>query len=414
MARVPKQPNLPLAKPAAPTGPQPCPDLLAEYTPMTSTERWRVEKFSMLAAEFQLIPTESWEKQMALFHEMAATDPRRWLFVQRLYGITPLIIPEGASPEAYRTLTRGELCAENGLSSDKHLQAELDAIRAMWGMITRRETEASTVETKAMVPARPMTEAKRESEVLKEFGFSDKMFVGVKIYDPTADQAVNPSRLVDREPGKNAEERAWFVARCEDWRTMYKEPRARTLVREALLNELYLMRLQDEMSLMTPSMSDFDRLDKRKASFEERYQNQLEKLESMFPDMNVAGRVSLRHVVSTLIGAHQDFYGDKNNVRRDALFTQAEIDVLMRQSTQSPVPQYRMSLSLLIVEAVHGLYDRDFRSKLAEKPTLLKKIDAAVRAAVDAARAGANEPLVDLEDGVLPGEGSQHPDLLEI
>ena len=85
----------------------------------------------------------------------------------------------------------------------------------------------------------------------------------------------------------------------------------------------------------------------------------------------------------------------------------------MRQSVQNPMPQYRLSLSLLVAETVRGFYNRSFRSALARRPGLLKKIDALARAGLNAAREAQKEPLVDLEAGVTPEEGDNFDDLLE-
>jgi len=91
-------------------------------------------------------------------------------------------------------------------------------------------------------------------------------------------------------------------------------------------------------------------------------------------------------------------------------FTASEIQVLIRQSVQNPMPQYRRSLSLRMAEAVHGFYGRSFRSALTNRPGLLKRIEAMTRAAINAAREAQNESLVDLEAGVMPEEGDHFED----
>lgn len=387
---------------------------LLEYLPVAGDEKWRVEKFSDLAAEFQFDAARA-EEQMAMFHELAQGHTRQWQFLRQLFGIHPLLIPDNAALEDFATLTRAQLCERHGLEKNQ-LQAELDAIRAMWGDFLKRsepEQEAASATPNIATEARTELGLDEGEAVLRDCGFPEKMFEGVMVFDPEADPKVNPSQIVKRDPEKNRAERDWFISRCEECRPMFREPGARTTVREMLYTELQLSRLQDEMATLTPGMPKYEKLDKLKTSIWDRYQTQLDKLESMFPDLNLAGRVTFRQVISTVIGAERDFYGDQNNKRRDALFTAAEIQVLMRRSIQNPEAQYRLSLSMLVTEAVHGLYDRNFRSTLAGKPTLLKKIDAAVKAAIKAAQEAQNEPLVDLEAGVTPVEGDNFDELIE-
>jgi hypothetical protein len=414
---MPRKTKKPEELPPAPTPPAPAPAVtewpaLVEYQPLASAERWRVEKFRELAAEFEFAPRQPAE-QMAAFHEVAATSTRGWELARRLFGINPQFLPDTANPEDFRTLGRAELCASRGLEA-KQLQAELDVLRAHWRQVAEGKWQP---EVRPRADARTTAPAQEEfaddgARLLKEAGFSERMFESVMLFDPSVKLEDNPAQLVPRSREKNLEEREWFVRRVGESRQMLGEPMARTLVREALLNELYLSRLQDEMSVLTPGMKEFDKLDRRKADLETRFQKQQEKLQEMFPDLNVAGRTSFRQVISSIFAAEQEFYGDRNNARRDALFTAAELQVLLRQSVQNPAPQYRFSTQLLVVEAVHGLYDRNFRSALEKKPGLLKRIDAAVRAAIEATRQALNEPLVDLENGVTPEEGDNYDDLI--
>ena len=96
----------------------------------------------------------------------------------------------------------------------------------------------------------------------------------------------------------------------------------------------------------------------------------------------------------------------------DKVHTATELEFLTREATagQERVgPRLRFSLNVAIVEAVHGLYDPNYRRQF--KPHVLKKIDAGVRAALDAGRQAQGEAVVNLEKGVRPGEGDDFPDL---
>jgi len=95
------------------------------------------------------------------------------------------------------------------------------------------------------------------------------------------------------------------------------------------------------------------------------------------------------------------------------LFAAAEIQVSMRQSVQNQIPQYRPSVSLVVAETVHGFYSRSFRSALAKRPCLVKRIDATAGDGINAAREAQNEPPVDLEAGVTPEKGGDFKDFVE-
>jgi hypothetical protein len=71
-------------------------------------------------------------------------------------------------------------------------------------------------------------------------------------------------------------------------------------------------------------------------------------------------------------------------------------------------PRYRFSLNVAIVEAIHGLHDPDFRTQF--KPGVLKMLDEGLRSGIEAVREAQREPVVDLERGVLPGEGDDFED----
>ncbi len=422
---------------------------MLEYQPMASSDNWRVERFRDLAIEFGLgslgsevsslasgssdarhqTLDERLAAQMALFHECGLAQPRAWSFVRQLYGINPLIIPDGSDPEDFMRRSRAEICAREGLHKTQ-LQMELDSLRGQWtewSKQTEKDSPAQGPESAVQSPE-PKVQGPKPglagtldsgpgtldpgdgAAILRECGFDDRMFEGVLVFDPTQDVQTNPNQTVERSPEKNRTERDWFINRCAESRAMFQEPGARATVREVLGTELQLLRLQDSMSTLTPGMANYEKMDKLKTSMWTRYEKQLEKLEKMFPDLGTSGRVSFRQVISTLIGGERDFYGDGNNKRRDALFTAGEIQVLTRKSVQNPQMQYRLSTSLLVMEAIHGLLDRKFRSELAKKPGLLRKIDALARAAMDVAH---GEPTVDLENGVTPTEGDNFEEVVE-
>jgi len=402
---LPVQPAQSAASPLARVG---APSLL-EYLPLPlGTEQWRVEKFEMFAIE--VLPSDasqfrSWENEMARFHEVASVQTRAWLICRRLFGIGPMIPAADSHPDDLRASSRAEICASLGLAPDE-LQAELDMLRTLWAGHLKRELEVAPSASEVPGPTR---EPKDElnfggEELLREFGFEEEMFKPLT-WDPDTKMDVM------RKAESNRIERDWFCGRLKQWQKMLKEQVAGALAREALMNELYLRRLSQEMSRVGPSTSKYKELYNLKKPIEINFQEQLSTLQVMFPEMGIAEKESFLRVISNLNKAHRDYYGNGSRVLIDKFMTASEIEVMLRMSVQQPEPRYRFGLNVAVVEAVHGLYDPNFRPQF--KPAVLKKLDAGFKAAVVALREAQNEPLVDLEKGVLPGDGDDFEDLKE-
>jgi hypothetical protein len=386
-----------VAKEAAPGGAVALPAIL-EYTPLASMEKWRVEKYELFAAEMEL---PGGEREMVLFHECAQEHTRGWMIARRLFGIAPLIPPPDAHPDDLHVSTREALCAALGLERAE-LQAELDALRTLWREHRKRESQDVAPAT-AEHKEGQRRELEFDDDVLKEFGFEDKMFEMISIdWKSKTEEA--------RSQAANRVEKIWFTGRVKEWRKMLQEPMASALAREALMNELYLKRFGVEMSGLGPSHSKWKELYNSKKQLEQMYQEQLDKLQMMFPEMAIAGKVSFRATISDLNKAHRDYYGRSDRRLVDKIFTATEIEVMLRMSKQNPEPRYRFGLNIAIVEAMHGLYDPNFRSQF--KQAVLAKLDKGFREAVVRLREEGDEPLVDMENGVEHGEGDDYPDLL--
>ncbi|HUE37529.1 MAG TPA: hypothetical protein VMO20_09075 [Candidatus Acidoferrum sp.] len=371
--------------------------VILEYLPiLVEGQQWRVERFDLLAAEFLL--DEPWDEQMTMFHGLACAHVRRWLIVRRLFGVAPLI---SRTEEDLSILTREQLCELLSITA-KELQAEMDALRAQWQSIrtaTLREhpTKQKFATPPADVPAEQATDIFNFGhEILEKHCFPETMFTE---FDSK------------RSPEQNRLERDWFAKRASEWDKMLSEPMAESIAREALLNELYLRRLQMEMTILSPSSKRWQELLAAKNDIEVRRETQLEKLQEMFPESSLAGKVSFRAVISELIQAHREYYANGDRMLIDKMFTHAEIEVLLRQSVQQPQPQYRFGLAVATIQAMNNLYDPNYRSRV--KLSVFKKMDAAFRHAVNDVREELREPLVNLEEGVEPGEGDDFPDLQE-
>jgi len=237
--------------------------------------------------------------------------------------------------------------------------------------------------------------------LLERFDF-DKSLFEVEIYDNKAVGDEPKYRPRSRE--KNRHEMDWFVAKLTrpEWQKMLEEPMAGSLARTALVNELYLRRFDNEMMQLMPNTPKWKEMSSSRQAIESRYQEQLQMLQEKFPELGVAGRVSFRAVVSDMCLAHRQYYGKRDRRLWDKIHTAAEIVFLTRTSAQLPVPRYRLGWQVAVVEAMHGLYDPNFRSQL--KRGDLKKLDAGFRMGVEQAKRELGEKDISLDSGVIPGE----------
>jgi hypothetical protein len=400
---VPLGLSVPADVPPAPA-PAPAPSStpkVFQYTPLASGEKWQVEKAEDFIIEFGLPPHLSAESQMVQFHELGLKHSRPWLICRRLYGIGPMILPADADPDDFRPSSRAQICEDFGLQPDE-LQAELDALRTLWLQLL--ESNQRTETPAQAQPEKPKVELAFGDEVLREFGFEERMFK-VMVYNPET------KTETPRSPEDTRLEREWFCKRVTEWRKMLEESGGATLARAALINDLYLRRFDQELAVLAPSSKKFEDLYKSKRQIEQQYQEQLKDLQEMFPEMSIASKVSFHAQISDLNKAHRDYYGNGDKRLVDKIFTATEIEVLLRMSVQATEPKYRFGLNIALVEAIHGLYDPNWRPQF--KPSVLKKLDAGFKRAVVEMREAQNEPLVDLDKGVRPGEGDDYPDLKE-
>lgn len=394
--------------------PEPKPELelpvMLEFKQPDGKEVWRVEQFDVLAAEFDLEvggdgKSKSWPEAMGWFEQFARDKTRQWLVVRRLFGVAPVIPPADASQDDMRTWNRAELQAQGF-----EVPAELGALRAMWRDHIKRETGASQAETKSTAREEPPPagDLGLDDKLLERHQFSDRIFE-ITVWSPKA-KMDSAGRWcpgdIPRPAKENKIEQAWFIGRVREWSKMLADPMAGPVARSALMNDLYLHRLDSEIALA--GTREREKLYSQKRELETSYGEQVEKLQEMFPEMKVAGRVSFRAVVSDMIIGHRDYYANADRRLVDKVFTATEIEFQLRTSAQLPTPRYRFSLNVAIVEAIHGLNDPNFRTQF--KPGVLRKLDAGLRAGIEAVREAQRETVVDLERGVMPGEGDDFED----
>ena len=410
-AKKPTQPSL--------TAPLPAPPATFELPRLVryaggntdAPERWHVERFDLLVVAFSMTgpgnqpftAISQAENCAAEFHQFAQQHPRQWQLVRRLFGIAPVIPPADSHDDDLRIWTREELQAEGIYGDGEQMEAEIEALRVMWRDHLNREQQAKQAETASTKLTAAPGELALDDKLLETFQFSERIFK-INVWDPTAGEN-GAGAEVPRGDTENRIEREWFTKRVIGWQKMLQDPMGGPVARSALMNDLHLRRLEYEIAV-SPS-NRRDKLLELQQRLTKDYNTAIEKLQEMFPDLAVAGRITFRAVLSDVIIAHRDYYARADRRLVDKVFTASEIEFQLRTSLQLGA-QHRFSLGLAIVENIHGMYDPEFRSQF--KPSTLKKIDAMTKAAREAARELQHEPVVDLERGVSPEDPDQFDD----
>ena len=384
---------------------------MLEFVPVNEPATWRVEKCDLLATEFGLgdCVTAIGAKPAALdlvklraavseFVFFCQTHPRLWLLARRIYGIAPLIPDADAQPADLRVWTRAEMDAEGYA-----VKADLEALRGFWVNHCRREAPVLASVPTALVAARE--DDRTATNLLDDLDFPERMFT-ITVFDPLARMTADGKGGVVARPEKeNRKERAWFIGRVTEWEKMLRDSIGGAVARSALMNELHLRRLEAEIAVAEPKSRGA--LYDQQSELTKGYQSSIDELQRMFPELAVAGKVSFKATFSDVIRSHLDYYGNGDRRLVDKVHTVMEMEYMLRTSQQVEA-RYRFGLNLAIIDNISGMTDPNFRPRF--KHRTLKLADAGFRAGVEAARSSMREKVVDLENGVLPGEGDDFED----
>jgi len=231
------------------------------------------------------------------------------------------------------------------------------------------------------------------------------------VWDQSANDGKGGTVEKARSPDETRTERDWFCQQVKHWERMLENPRAASTARSALRNMLYLERYANEMGVLNPQSREFAKLEEMGRKTQDAYRKQVEELAEIFPELGGGGTVTARAMWSDANLAHRDFYGHKDRRRWDNFWTIFETEFLLRTSVQMPAARFRLDLNLALAEQKRGMYDPEFRSLF--KHRTLKLLQAGFMGAVEAAQKDLQEPVVDLEKGVYPGEGDDFEDFLD-
>lgn len=289
--------------------------------------------------------------------------------VRMLYGIRPAI-PTGAEDERYQRIWGLDEVAAELATSGEQVRLMLAMIREGWVEEKRRnpvlrpepEPPKERERTKARrreresepEPAPPAYQGgvitEDASAVLRAYGF------GPDIFD-----------LYGRSEQTRHAEIEWFCARLEELKRVFEEPMAKTLARQAILNELSMRRIDDEMTKLPPAHQKFWDLQETKRKIESTYLSQWQQLEASCPFIkSMQTKAAFAGVVSEFLDAYRSYRADRSNELVDGLFTSMEIQILLRASQQDPNVRYRPELSIAWNEAKRCLWDPRFRSQFED------------------------------------------------
>ena len=390
------------ATPAMPQAARGEPPATLEYVPLGDREQWRVERFAQFCAEFPMPSGQPWELVMAQFHEAGRQYQRGWTICRKLYGIAQMILPAGEDPAEYEPKTAAVIAATMQPPIDgRQLTAEVGALRAIWETWVKREMEPVSTVAATTEPA-PREELPWGDDVMVEFGFEEDMFT-VQVWDGEA------NRPVARAPRLNRLERNWFCKRVRECQKQMRDAGAGALMRTCLMNELFLKRFEADMARLGPSSKKWSELQELRQDLEQRYEAQIRQVQEVFPETATAAKDSFLRVISDLNRAHREYYGMQSNKLIDLMFTANEVEVLLRNSPQRG-PQYRLGLTVAVMEAQRGLWDPNWKPVI--KTAVLRKMDDGFRTALALVAEEMGEAMVDLEKGVAPGEGDDFEDLI--
>ena len=392
----------PAEDPLAGTRPEPevktstAPDLpdtnspLREY--MAGAEPWRVNRFDLLETEFAGTTSED----LALFHEVMAIHTRGWMILRRLFGICAVIPKQGTPEDDLRTWSREELMDSLGITA-AHLREEMERLRGVWKGAKPKEDGGSKKEENITASRQRSAGQKGRTEL----DFAQEELV----------RRHGMGELLTRD------EVPWMAGRLEASSQVINHPQVSELMRMALLTELELRRYATRMAktskeyLECPDAirritleKEHEWVSKQRTSLLAVYNNQIEKIEAFFPYMKQsATALSMKAVFSDAIVCHTEWYKDRANCPVDGVFTAGEMEILMRMSAQAPEAQYRAGQAMYLNEARAKMFDKDWRGEFA--PNVLKKVDAAYKAAAEAVSKADGETLTDLlSDDPILGE----------
>jgi hypothetical protein len=368
-----------------------------------------VENLDRLAKLFDGLTQDNLPALHALGESRADRDKgweRAWGMTKRLGGIRPVILPVDVDASKLKAMTVDQV--KQVFDIDEETMAlTLSELQLAWQHLLSADDLPSIAEAipKPAVPAAEVSDAVPSLRVQAPNapipqGFSEEEIALLTL-------ATYPTTIFNYHSGQfdKRAEIEWFCERIKEVRKVFEEPMTKALGRNALLNELTLKRINDQLVVINPVDKEFVRLQESKQQIEKTYGDQWKQIEELCPSiMASTTRKQTLSVLADLVRLYRDYKSNPDNVARDGIFTDSEIQILFRRSTQFPEVRYRLGWVLACNDAKRGIGDPNFKRKMST--SLCKLIDTAFAYAANAAADHMKLSKPDLE---LDGPAGEYP-----
>ncbi len=362
---------------------------------------WKVEDFASFSNTFN----EIGEFELAEFDTLARKFAAPYLCVKMLFGVMPIITPLDADPNMLQAVPKEEV-ARRLSTTVEQVEFQVEMLKIQWKKHVKQRPEppapeppdAPPVDLNA-APKEVVTTATRSLAVLPDATRVEQCLNVIEAFQFDTSMFDVPGR----EDKVRLVEIEWFAERLVELKKMFEEPMAKTLARQAMMNEMQLRRADSELSKIPIASTNFWNIHDKKIKLEERYENQWKQLEDICPYVKGAMQKQGVHAcISELIRADQEWTANGNKLLADGIFTALELQVLLRASVQMPEPMYRPGWVMAVLDARENLQNPHYKRALPDE--YFQVMDDALRQTHALAVERGLIKLIDLEDDSPKGE----------
>lgn len=330
-------------------------------------------------------------EQFSQLHEACASQPdldMSWAIIQRLGGIIEVGALDQDAAKLH-PMTEAEICDLFKIQPDE-LSMYFDFVKLAWAAhLNEVDLPSVRKDSDAEKKKRPVitTEQRQftddELDLLQKGSFKPTIF----------DYYSGPDRTLEIN---------WFLERIVEVGKIFEQPMAKALARNALLNELQISRMNDKLITLDPAGKDFCKLQETKQDTEKAYGEQWKQIEEICPGVVATQERKMQLTnFAALTRQYLDFKADPKNRLRDGVFTDEEIQVVLRPSAQFE-SRYRFGWICSVNEARLNLGDPRYRRRI---PLLMCKVlDSSVAHGIKKMWARLRLPVPDLTDDSAAGE----------
>lgn len=362
-----QQPAGAAATPAPP--PRPVPAARVEY--QNGTERWLCKRFDALVAELPGLTAAV----LPQLHAALETQDRQWTLTRRLFGLMPEVPSTKYPIDDMRVWEPEELARFLNIAKGDQWQQELAAVRGVWAAV-RPKAEEGRAKSEERKPENRGLFA--DDEIIRKYDFGRIRF-------------------------RDTDEMARFVARLRSVEKLFIEQATAGLARNLLTTEFQITRLDEALTVPENLGEEWRKSAKQRSDLVDDYNKQLSLIDRLAPWFGaIAGKYSFKGSLAEVTAAIQQYYAEGATVLLDGIFTATEVQVECRRSVQAPEPRYRLGWVTHALEAKANLWNPAWRS--TTPLTVLKRLDAGMKAGLIAAGQEMGEALVDLQKSGAEGE----------